>query len=134
MTSALSLLMMMMMVSVSAGPLPLPRNSSSDDGRTPARVHLEGGDLNSTWLETSQHVNNTSDQSRDELRDELWDNFPRGVPFNTENITTLSVGHAGPPGDCVLSTCILSQLGSSLQRGDETAGKTTSDPYGIGKK
>ncbi|XP_051974666.1 uncharacterized protein zgc:193726 isoform X1 [Xyrauchen texanus] len=34
---------------------------------------------------------------------------------------------------CLLSTCALSKLGYSLQRGDETAGNM-SDPMGIGKK
>uniref|UniRef100_A0AAQ5Z0Q7 Secreted protein n=1 Tax=Amphiprion ocellaris TaxID=80972 RepID=A0AAQ5Z0Q7_AMPOC len=37
-------------------------------------------------------------------------------------------------GDCPLSTCLTQNLGSSLQRGDETAGRDASDPLGFGKK
>ncbi|KAI7791803.1 hypothetical protein IRJ41_009099 [Triplophysa rosa] len=35
---------------------------------------------------------------------------------------------------CLLATCSLSNLGSSLQMGDERAGDLTNDPMGIGKK
>ncbi len=35
---------------------------------------------------------------------------------------------------CVLSTCLTANLGSALQGGDETAGGSTKDPFGIGKK
>ncbi|XP_069375960.1 uncharacterized protein [Paralichthys olivaceus] len=35
---------------------------------------------------------------------------------------------------CALSTCLTTNLVSSMQSGDETAGSATSDPYGIGKK
>ncbi|XP_041934558.1 uncharacterized protein zgc:193726 isoform X6 [Alosa sapidissima] len=35
---------------------------------------------------------------------------------------------------CLLPTCALSNLGNSLNTGDEEAGSSTSDPHGIGKK
>ncbi|KAK9526017.1 hypothetical protein VZT92_016677 [Zoarces viviparus] len=35
---------------------------------------------------------------------------------------------------CVLATCLIVNLASSLQRGDETAGGLTTDPFGNGKK
>uniref|UniRef100_A0A8D3AQT3 Uncharacterized protein n=1 Tax=Scophthalmus maximus TaxID=52904 RepID=A0A8D3AQT3_SCOMX len=35
---------------------------------------------------------------------------------------------------CLLPTCLTANLGSSLQFGDETAGVSTRDPEGIGKK
>ncbi|KAK7896715.1 hypothetical protein WMY93_022040 [Mugilogobius chulae] len=35
---------------------------------------------------------------------------------------------------CFLPTCLTVNLGSSLQTGDEKAGKSTSDPLGNGKK
>nr|XP_033958489.1 uncharacterized protein zgc:193726 isoform X2 [Pseudochaenichthys georgianus] len=35
---------------------------------------------------------------------------------------------------CVLSTCLTANLGSSLQRGDEMAGREASDPFGPGRK
>ncbi|XP_051814278.1 uncharacterized protein zgc:193726 isoform X3 [Acanthochromis polyacanthus] len=36
--------------------------------------------------------------------------------------------------DCPLPTCLTHNLGSSLQHGDETAGRDASDPLGFGKK
>ncbi|KAI1888180.1 hypothetical protein AGOR_G00182370 [Albula goreensis] len=39
-----------------------------------------------------------------------------------------------PPGPCPLPTCVLTQLGSTLQYGDEKAGVLTRDPFGIGKR
>ncbi|KAK5921556.1 hypothetical protein CgunFtcFv8_018913 [Champsocephalus gunnari] len=35
---------------------------------------------------------------------------------------------------CVLSTCLTANLGSSLQRGDEMAGSEASDAFGPGRK
>ncbi|XP_008292405.1 uncharacterized protein LOC103366447 isoform X5 [Stegastes partitus] len=36
--------------------------------------------------------------------------------------------------DCPLPTCLTVNLGSTLQRGDEKAGDSTRDPFGVGKK
>ncbi|XP_077565378.1 uncharacterized protein LOC144181026 [Stigmatopora nigra] len=43
---------------------------------------------------------------------------------------SLSVSSKG----CGLPTCVLHQLGSKLQLGDEAAGDTLFDPFGFGKK
>ncbi|KAL0962725.1 hypothetical protein UPYG_G00344510 [Umbra pygmaea] len=44
--------------------------------------------------------------------------------------TTFSVWVRG----CPFSTCLISNLGSSMQDGDEKAGSASTDPFGIGKK
>ncbi|XP_057179442.1 uncharacterized protein zgc:193726 [Triplophysa rosa] len=54
-------------------------------------------------------------------------NYTLGFPiFNTTRIQSSPF--------CLLATCSLSNLGSSLQMGDERAGDLTNDPMGIGKK
>ncbi|KAL2102122.1 hypothetical protein ACEWY4_001290 [Coilia grayii] len=48
----------------------------------------------------------------------------------------LSNDQSTPPqvSGCLLPTCALQNLGNSLNSGDEIAGSSTSDPYGVGKK
>ncbi|XP_035280277.1 uncharacterized protein zgc:193726 isoform X11 [Anguilla anguilla] len=51
----------------------------------------------------------------------------RGVNLN-------DIRMLAPPRSCILPTCALTNLESSLQYGDEKAGGLTRNPYGIGKK
>uniref|UniRef100_A0A8C6S7T2 Uncharacterized protein n=1 Tax=Neogobius melanostomus TaxID=47308 RepID=A0A8C6S7T2_9GOBI len=53
--------------------------------------------------------------------------FPYSVPTGCLFSVKLHLG-------CLLPTCLTANLGSNLQTGDETAGKSTSDPFGNGKK
>ncbi|XP_035805659.1 uncharacterized protein zgc:193726 isoform X3 [Amphiprion ocellaris] len=90
---------------------------------------------NSTRITINQDVNRTVDDSTRYAMSNL--------PINETSITPLMfvfpLDDLKPSqdsvfGDCPLSTCLTQNLGSSLQRGDETAGRDASDPLGFGKK
>ncbi|XP_035474913.1 uncharacterized protein LOC118291083 isoform X3 [Scophthalmus maximus] len=107
----MTMMMMMTTVSVSAGPLPPSLSHSRQDIQDYGSLHqlLQNKDENSTRFE-SRRVNETQDDARS---------------FHLHRYT---LRH------CLLPTCLTANLGSSLQFGDETAGVSTRDPEGIGKK
>ncbi|XP_035474909.1 uncharacterized protein LOC118291083 isoform X2 [Scophthalmus maximus] len=115
----MTMMMMMTTVSVSAGPLPPSLSHSRQDIQDYGSLHqlLQNKDENSTRFE-SRRVNETQDDARS---DAMWN--------DTDSIPTIyTLRH------CLLPTCLTANLGSSLQFGDETAGVSTRDPEGIGKK
>lgn len=115
---SVTLFLMMMMFFVSAGPLPPSLNKSRHDDQNTTRLHLL-----SDQEETSSR-NVTSNMTMIETlllsRPVMMNLFPDELNTYHRN--------------CVLSTCLTANLGSALQGGDETAGRITTDPFGIGKK
>ncbi|XP_035805664.1 uncharacterized protein zgc:193726 isoform X5 [Amphiprion ocellaris] len=149
-TKTTTMMMMMMVVCVSAASL---GGSRRDDMKVEGS-HLENPENVSTSLKSHQDVNETLDvstrlNSHQDINETL-DNSTRitinqdvnrtvddstryamsNLPINETSITPL----ISVFGDCPLSTCLTQNLGSSLQRGDETAGRDASDPLGFGKK
>ncbi|XP_041713395.1 uncharacterized protein zgc:193726 isoform X2 [Coregonus clupeaformis] len=55
-------------------------------------------------------------------------------PLQTSNLILPSFQSRGSASLCYLPTCMNSNLGSALQKGDEIAGASTKDPHGIGRK
>ncbi|KAM4570224.1 uncharacterized protein PAE49_009435 [Odontesthes bonariensis] len=115
-----AVLMMVVMACVSAGPLPaLPEHSRRDE------VDLLGDNLTNATsfpVQFDQNVNNSSNFTRD---------FGQRQDQNITAAIFISRADAGP---CRLGTCALVNLGHDLQSGgDETAGQSSSDPFGPGK-
>ncbi|XP_051814299.1 uncharacterized protein zgc:193726 isoform X6 [Acanthochromis polyacanthus] len=76
----------------------------------------------STRITINQDVNRTMGDSKQDVT--------LNLPINETSITPLII----LVRDCPLPTCLTHNLGSSLQHGDETAGRDASDPLGFGKK
>ncbi|XP_051814290.1 uncharacterized protein zgc:193726 isoform X5 [Acanthochromis polyacanthus] len=89
----------------------------------------------STRITINQDVNRTMGDSKQDVT--------LNLPINETSITPLifvfPLDDLKPSQDilvrdCPLPTCLTHNLGSSLQHGDETAGRDASDPLGFGKK
>ncbi|XP_051814284.1 uncharacterized protein zgc:193726 isoform X4 [Acanthochromis polyacanthus] len=76
----------------------------------------------SARITINQDVNRTMGDSKQDVT--------LNLPINETSITPLII----LVRDCPLPTCLTHNLGSSLQHGDETAGRDASDPLGFGKK
>ncbi|XP_041934556.1 uncharacterized protein zgc:193726 isoform X4 [Alosa sapidissima] len=90
-----------------------------------------GPTFNDTFMDPPFIFNSTQSDTRPDIGPTFNDTF-MDPPFIEPLILLNSVYERGH--GCLLPTCALSNLGNSLNTGDEEAGSSTSDPHGIGKK
>ncbi|XP_060886308.1 uncharacterized protein zgc:193726 [Labrus mixtus] len=110
------MMMVVMMSLVSAGPLP----PFSRDENITLSPHLHRyAQENSTRFESHPNVNSSlvEPPRHDSMNEPQFD---RATVFTFPR--------------CKLATCLITNLGSDLQRGDEKTGGDTTDPLGFGKK
>ncbi|XP_041713396.1 uncharacterized protein zgc:193726 isoform X3 [Coregonus clupeaformis] len=93
--------------------------------------------------ETLPQLNDKVDNSTEPFMSNDTESNETEIPFHfqmmlpMENMSPLLDYDHAIPGSaslCYLPTCMNSNLGSALQKGDEIAGASTKDPHGIGRK
>ncbi|XP_055017111.1 uncharacterized protein zgc:193726 isoform X2 [Boleophthalmus pectinirostris] len=113
----------------------------------PAHKSVESSNyLNKSWgnlfSSTSNYTNVSHNMNMSQTIKNKMDGFqvggdsPSQTAENNTDAVSSSIPRSLPPmlNGCPLPTCLTDNLVSSLQTGDEIAGKSTTDPLGNGKK
>ncbi|KAG7455855.1 hypothetical protein MATL_G00245430 [Megalops atlanticus] len=118
---------------------PLHWNATESNSSTPAPIPLEPDQSWNDMGNSSTYVPLEPDQSWNDTgsNGSFLLSGPHGARLLHDHQVLpqllSSVSMIAPP-PCPLPTCVLTQLGSKLQFGDEIAGTLTGDPHGIGKR
>ncbi|XP_063073914.1 uncharacterized protein zgc:193726 [Engraulis encrasicolus] len=109
-----------------------PNSFNSTQNYTRTDNELNSNATNSTWPEDFPAYLNISSFLDIFPQAEIEDSY-YALPPRFDHVQTGGGGGGG--GGCRLPTCALQNLGNTLNsEGDEMAGSSTSDPYGVGKK